>query len=148
MLRYQNGTVTADSLLLDTPYAISSFGVDQNNELYICNHNGSILRFAGGLSTAVDEQAGKSPTQGSLMQNFPNPFNPSTRIRYAVPFSGAVTLSLFNVVGQEVAVLFDGVHIAGVHEVEFRNPGLSSGVYFYRLWAPGLLETGKMLIAR
>lgn len=68
-----------------------------------------------------------------LDQNFPNPFNPSTTIRYGLPQRSYVTMSVFNTLGQQLAILQNSLEEAGNHEVRFDAAGLSSGVYFYRL---------------
>lgn len=69
----------------------------------------------------------------ALGQNFPNPFNPTSRIRYHTPAAGPVTLIVYNALGQAVQTLIDGVLPAGEHEVVLSAAGLSSGAYFYRL---------------
>jgi len=83
-----------------------------------------------------------------LEQNFPNPFNPSTSIKYSLQRPGFVHLAVYNLLGQEVALLVDGVQAAGTHEVELANGALPSGIYFYRLQAPGVFETKKMVVTR
>lgn len=83
-----------------------------------------------------------------LEQNFPNPFNPSTSIKYSLQRAGFVHLAVYNLLGQEVALLVDGVQAAGTHEVELANGDLPSGIYFYRLQAPGVFETKKMVVTR
>ena len=83
-----------------------------------------------------------------LEQNFPNPFNPATSIKYTIPHGGRVRLTVFNLLGQEVALLFDGIQTAGTFEVEFNKANLPSGIYFYRIQAPGFLETKKMVITK
>jgi len=93
----------------------------------------------------VEQQA---PAPGSLAQNYPNPFNPSTSISYTVQRSGYVRLSVFNLLGQEIARVYEGNQDEGTYEVSFRNLDIPSGIYFYRLQAPGIFETKKMIIAR
>jgi glucose/arabinose dehydrogenase len=88
------------------------------------------------------------PREQTLEQNFPNPFNPMTSIKYTLPHAGYVRLAVFNLLGQEVAVLVDGVQSPGNHDVEFGKANLPSGIYFYRLQAPGVFETRKMVIAK
>ncbi|MDP2207860.1 MAG: T9SS type A sorting domain-containing protein [Bacteroidota bacterium] len=77
--------------------------------------------------------AGNLPTQYALSQNYPNPFNPSTTIKYALPQASQVNLSVFNTLGQRVALLVDGKQEAGYHEMNLDASGFTSGVYFYRL---------------
>jgi hypothetical protein len=69
----------------------------------------------------------------SLLQNYPNPFNPATTIRYNLAVAGKVSLKVYNVLGQEIAVLVNGVEGAGMKEVTFDGKELASGIYIYRL---------------
>ena len=73
-----------------------------------------------------------------LFQNYPNPFNPSTVIEYALPAQSNVTISVFNIIGQRVSVLFNGTESAGNHSVIWNAQNLSSGVYFYKIEAVGI----------
>ena len=84
----------------------------------------------------------------TLEQNFPNPFNPSTQIRYALPEATEVTLEVFNSVGQSVMVLVNGLRPAGYHTITFDATGLSSGVYLYKLNSLSFTETKKMLLIK
>jgi len=98
--------------------------------------------------TGISEQPQSTPLSYILEQNFPNPFNPSTTIRYGLPHKSVVRLSVFNTLGQQVALLQNGGQEAGYHEVRFDGSGLSSGVYFYRLHAGSFVETRKLLMVR
>ncbi len=83
-----------------------------------------------------------------LEQNYPNPFNPVTRIRFAVPENGQTALRVFDVLGNEVAVLLnDNVHV-GNYEIEFNGINLASGVYFYRLTAGSYSDTKKFVLLK
>ena len=89
------------------------------------------------------------PKEFALMQNFPNPFNPSTRIEYGLPEEANVSLKIFNVLGQEVTALAGGTQHAGYHAVEWNGTGsagspVSSGIYFYRFEAHSI--TGQTFI--
>jgi len=84
----------------------------------------------------------------TLQQNYPNPFNPSTNIKYALPQASHVSLSVFNTLGQRVALLVDGKQEAGYHEVNFNASGLTSGVYFYRIQAGEFTETKKLILMK
>jgi len=86
----------------------------------------------GPLPTGVEVAAG-TPTEFVLRQNFPNPFNPTTTIHFAVPRRAQVSLRVFNLLGEEVATLVEGPVEAGEQVAEFGAAGLPSGVYLYRL---------------
>jgi hypothetical protein len=88
------------------------------------------------------------PTAFGLEQNYPNPFNPSTTIRYGLPQNSFVKLAVYNMLGEQVAVLQNGEQEAGYHEVEFNGEGLSSGVYFYRMQSGVYVETKKLILTR
>ncbi len=94
-----------------------------------------------------------APKEFTLNGNFPNPFNPSTTIIYTLPVDARVTLEVFNVLGQRVAQLVDGVVTAGYHDAVFDASSLSSGLYIYRLTAVGtegilFSKTEKMILAK
>ena len=83
-----------------------------------------------------------------LNQNFPNPFNPSTKISWQSPVSGPQTLKVYDILGNDVATLVNEEKPAGVYEVEFNAEDLSSGIYFYRLQVGSFVETRKMVLLR
>jgi parallel beta-helix repeat protein len=97
-----------------------------------------------GDSSTVSAQA---VNDGSL-QNYPNPFNPSTSIVYRITQPGKVSLKVYDVLGREVVVLVNGEQGSGTYTQRFDASHLSSGIYFYRLIAPGVNQTRKMLIAK
>ena len=88
------------------------------------------------------------PREMVLHQNFPNPFNPSTRIRYSFPRSSHVALRIFNVIGQQVAELVNENQVRGNYIATFEANHLASGVYLYRLDAGEYSQTKKMLLVR
>lgn len=83
-----------------------------------------------------------------LYNNFPNPFNPSTTITFDLKAAGWTKLSVFDVLGREVAVLVNSEMEAGRHQIEFRGDGLTSGLYLYRLEAPGFADMRKMMLLK
>ncbi|MEX1139356.1 MAG: cohesin domain-containing protein [Bacteroidota bacterium] len=86
---------------------------------------------------------GTVPTEFTLSQNFPNPFNPSTNIRFGLPKESHVRITAFDMAGNEIGSVFSGVRQAGVHQITFDGASLASGVYFYRLVATPLGNVGK-----
>jgi hypothetical protein len=88
------------------------------------------------------------PTEFALHNNYPNPFNPTTSIRYDLPLAGYVRLKVFNTLGQEVAVLVEDFKPAGRHMVTFNAHGLPSGAYFYQIRAGQFLKTMKLIITK
>ncbi|MEP0860054.1 MAG: T9SS type A sorting domain-containing protein [Ignavibacterium sp.] len=84
----------------------------------------------------------------SLEQNYPNPFNPSTKISWQSPVSSWQTLTVYDILGNEVTTLVDEYREAGIYEVEFDAENLSSGIYFYKLQAGNFIDTKKMILMR
>lgn len=88
------------------------------------------------------------PDRFALTQNYPNPFNPVTVIRYSLPVESRVSLNVYDVLGQEVAVLVDEVQEAGYKSVEWDASHTTSGIYYYKLVTEGFTETRKMLLLK
>lgn len=97
---------------------------------------------------AEAQQAASLPTEYVLENNYPNPFNPTTIIQFALPESGNFSLKVYNILGQEVAALVDGQLSAGTHRVNFDASNLSSGMYIYRLAGNNVNLVKKMLLLR
>jgi len=110
---------------------------------------GHILTYVGriGMTTVVKEKS-NLPIAFTLSQNFPNPFNPFTAIRYALPTAQFVTLKIFNMAGQELATLVHRQQEAGEHTFQWNAEKFPSGVYMYRLQAGEFVETKKMILLR
>ncbi len=88
------------------------------------------------------------PSGFMLLQNYPNPFNPMTQIEYSVPHSADVTLKVYNLLGQEVATLFEGPHEAGKYVATFSGANLASGIYLYRLQSGNVSLTKKFVLMK
>jgi hypothetical protein len=103
---------------------------------------------AGATTQVAAGDPGLLPGQFVLEQNFPNPFNPSTSIRYALPRETRVHLEVFNALGERVAQLVHEEQVRGEHQVTFDARGLASGVYFCRLWTTEAVQTRRMMLVR
>jgi len=88
------------------------------------------------------------PSEFGLNQNYPNPFNPTTEITFSLKQSGHANLTVYNIRGQKVTTLANGVFGAGTHTVTWDAVDFSSGVYFYRLEANGMVEMKKMILLK
>ena len=100
------------------------------------------------ILTGVDEHPQPIPREFSLEQNFPNPFNPSTVISFKLPVSSFVLLKVYDLLGEEIATLANGLKQPGTYKVTWNAVGLASGVYLYRLEAGSFIETKKLLLVR
>ena len=120
------------------------------------NVDGSIAGIRAEYPAFADVVVGSDPIENNLPtifaldQNYPNPFNPSTEISFALPTAGPVSLTIYNVLGQEVETLVDEHMDAGNHTVTWEASNYSSGVYFYRLIADNdkFVKTNKMMVLK
>jgi len=96
--------------------------------------------------TGVAEDQSFLPARFVLMQNYPNPCNPSTIIEYALPYRSDVNISAFNALGQLVSILVNDTEEAGYHRARFDGTGLASGVYFYRITTEGFRQTKRLIL--
>jgi hypothetical protein len=131
MLRYKNSEVTEQTQLLDTNLRPSAFGVDEQGELYIVNHNATIHRFnKSTVVTGTEEELQLPPITTS---SHPNPFQGRATIHYTIPAPADVALEIFDLLGRRVRVLVNAMQVVGNHEAVFDAAGLPNGVYLYRL---------------
>ena len=142
-LDYDGTTPPANELLLTAPASPTSFGVDESNELYVVTFNpDKIYRFTPTTTDIDDEYL---HLDYSLKQNFPNPFNPTTKITYSIPEISFVTLKIYSVLGNEVAILVNESKPSGNYNVTFDAAGIPSGIYFYTLKVGNFSSTKKMI---
>ena len=100
-------------------------------------------------SIKLPRAGGQDPTKNLLeVNNYPNPFNPSTIIRYTIPENGHTSLKVFDLLGREVAILVNEFKVAGTYEARFDASSLPSGVYVYRLVTAGKSLVQKMTLLR
>jgi len=99
------------------------------------------------IPTEVEQFEGEVSTY-SLSNNYPNPFNPSTTIKYQIPELSFVTLKLYDVLGNEITTLVNKEKSVGSYEVDFNASSLPSGIYFYRIQAESYVDTKKMVLMK
>lgn len=153
-IEYDGVNPVINSLLIDTTLLIASFGVDQNNELYICSFDDKIYKF---LSITTSQNSGEItnvPSQFFLGQNYPNPFNLTTVIPFNIETKSRVDISIYNSDGKFVDTLVSRIFDPGQHSIEWngkdaKNMILASGVYFYKMKIDDkILFTRKLLLIK
>ncbi len=123
--------------------------------IYFATTNGGVYRFQNILTDVEDEMIGNSPNGYELLNNYPNPFNPSTTIEYTIPESKFsientqfVSLKIYDIAGRSVATLVDKNQKPGKYGVSWNAKSMSSGVYYYVLKTPNSKVTKKMLLIK
>jgi len=103
-----------------------------------------------GTPVSVDDRNKTSylPRDYKLSQNFPNPFNPVTTIRFEIPYQQNVELAIYDILGREVKLLYDGIAPAGLMVIDFNAQGFSGGVYIYRLKTDEFISSKKLIILK
>ncbi len=141
-----------DSLLIDNRFVMQ---LNEYTDYYwriraenIISHSvwSEIRKFATGMLTNINEIANLKIF--SLSPNYPNPFNPTTSIQYAVGDRQFVSLKVYDVLGREVATLVNEEKKPGTYEVKFDGSDLSCGIYFYRIQAGSFVQTRKMILIK
>jgi len=88
------------------------------------------------------------PDQYELSQNYPNPFNPSTTIRFSLPKQTQLKINIYNMLGEQVATIAEGMYESGYHKVTFNASNLPSGTYIYRLESSNFVQVKKMILLK
>lgn len=151
-------TYNSDNSILSNNY-IQYLAIQENHTLWVGTWGGGLYRYVYGNSlnywekyqiphTSVSENICNLPTQIKLLQNYPNPANPSTTIKYYLPRSCNVLLKIFNLAGREIEILVDRFQIAGEYKVKWVAQELPSGIYFYRLQIGDFSETKKLILQK
>lgn len=100
------------------------------------------------MTVTSNEKIAEIPDEFALKQNYPNPFNPTTQITFDLPQNSHARITVFNALGQKVAVLLDEAKSAGTHEITFNAQQMNSGMYFYRIEAGSFTQTRKMMLIK
>jgi hypothetical protein len=150
LYKFEYSRITlVDSLILDGRGVARFMRFDGNIYLTVFYYEDDLLkifRIKDKVTSTKPEP--EIPTKFALHQNYPNPFNPSTTISYDLPVRSRVKLSIYNILGQEVATLVNDEQEPGRYDVKFDASGLPSGVYFYTLQTPYFTKTNKMVLVK
>ncbi|MCZ7612287.1 MAG: T9SS type A sorting domain-containing protein [Ignavibacteriaceae bacterium] len=120
---------------------------DTDSDLFLGNVKGGLYFYLNSMITSVAEWE-LTPVDNYSIATFPNPFNPSTRIKYSIPDNGFVNLSVYNLLGEKIAQLVNEIKTAGEYESEFDGSGLASGVYIVKLVSNNNHHTIKMILTK
>lgn len=149
ILKSMDGETNWTSQTSRTNAWLRSVHFTDQNFGWTVGERGTILHTTnGGVSFVEEEQIDGILTEYNLSNNFPNPFNPSTKIKYSIPQSSQVVVKVFDILGYEIATLIDEEKSAGVYRADFTGANLTSGIYFYKLQARDFVETKKMLLLK
>ncbi|MEO8512978.1 MAG: T9SS type A sorting domain-containing protein [Ignavibacteria bacterium] len=146
-------TASASSQSVLTLGAGTSMGVLTGANLCANVINGSGLLYGGGticggLVSVEPITSNELPTSFEMFQNYPNPFNPVTKIQYQLPKANYVSIKLFDQLGKETAILFEGEQQAGYYQVTVEGRNLASGIYYCRLNAADYQKVIKMSLIK
>ncbi len=130
-LEYDGQKEIANNLLTTAPGGISSFGVDDKNELYVCAFDGKIYRFKPTSPTGLIEKFDNKDFY--LKQNYPNPFNPITNFIYNLPEESQVEIDIIDTEGKIVERLLNSVKATGNYSLKWDGKNFASGIYFIRM---------------
>ena len=112
---------------------------------YNARHNGV---FGDNSLVGMNGEISSVPKEFKLYNNYPNPFNPSTVIKYDLPINSYVKLAVYDILGREAGVLVNQLQNAGKQEIVWNASDFPSGVYFYILTGDGFRGTGKMILVK
>jgi hypothetical protein len=122
--------------------------VSLRNSVTLGGNSGSVVFSLRRTDATLDVKNQALPKQVALSQNFPNPFNPSTSITYAIPSSGNVRITVYNLLGAAVTTLVNEKKEAGTHTVTLSAAGMPSGVYIYKLETGSVTLTKRMILMK
>jgi hypothetical protein len=117
-------------------------------DMFMANDEITAMLDSIGFVTAIDDNYQPVPYEYKLDQNYPNPFNPTTSIGYQLANPGRVKLVIYNVLGQQIAILVDDYLVAGSYKINFDGHDLASGIYYYKLDAGDFVMVRKMILVQ
>jgi hypothetical protein len=115
---------------------------------FAVGREGAIIKYKPPVISVVNAHNFSIPEDYAVVQNYPNPFNPSTIIKYSIPTDGFVKLAVYNLLGEEVALLVSTQQKGGRYEVEFNASSLVSGTYIYRIESNNFVAAKKLMLLK
>ncbi|MFQ5602716.1 MAG: T9SS type A sorting domain-containing protein [bacterium] len=143
VMNYSAGSSIADAAFASIQFTIGGQGTIALGTFFLVDD----LQFEG-LATSVAEQQAPIPDAFALQQNYPNPFNPSTTFAFTIPVAANVKLTVFDLLGREVARVLDEHLPAGDHRIQWQPQNLTSSAYFYKLQAGKFTSVKKLLLLK
>lgn len=143
-INFTNYNRSNSPLLVNT---ISYIGIDNYNNKWVCTNGGGLSVLNDNLSD-IEDTIQSTVSGFTLSNNFPNPFNPTTRIDFSIPNSGLVNLTIFNLLGEKITELISEWKPAGKYSIDFDAHNFASGTYFYLLRSGNNVITKKMLLIK
>ncbi len=125
----------------DTEGLYSAYTPIKSIDFHIMLKPGTVTPPPGDITSTI-------PDKFELLQNFPNPFNPTTTIKYDLPQSSVVSIQIFNSLGEKIKTLYSGLQTSGSHEIVFDGSSLPSGIYFYQITTKDFSQIKKCLLLK
>lgn len=150
-IEYDGQNSPINNLIIDSNLLISSFGVDENNELYICSFDGKIYRFKPTVTGNGQTNGNNIPKTFQVGQNYPNPFNPKTTIPLTLNETSKVKIIIYNTEGKKVRTLIDTTYNSGSYLIPWNGMGINdslqpSGIYYYQLHLNDRLTSTRRMV--
>lgn len=127
---------------------IVGMDVDSEENIYLGTTNSGVFRLKQPIVKVEEDHRNHLTHDFVLANNFPNPFNNSTVIKYSIPKEGFVTLNVYNILGEKVSTLINEFKLSGNYELRFNTEQLASGIYFYKLIMGEFAQTRKMILTK
>lgn len=141
-----------NDLVWNEPYRLGTVTFLEGNKVNLSTENAitgvdtSTIDYQPMVGVEIDPIT--APIEYTLSKNYPNPFNPVTRIDFSLPTTSMIKLTVYDIMGNEIATLVNEVRSTGVHSVTFDGSDLSSGIYFYKLQNDSEILTNKMMLVK
>ena len=147
---FSEAKIITHSINVPVDICAADIDSDGDTDVFSVSENDNKIAWYENLvnPTSVQENQSHLPNSFQLHQNYPNPFNPATTIRFTLQKSEHISLKIYNLAGQEIETLVDGVRSAGKHQVLWQAKGLPSGIYFAQLKANSEMKTMKMVLQK